>query len=134
MSTVPLAIDTNKLRFLNTQNRVVPCEGPRAVPVLLDFTAATGGPTYSIDLQNMEALKRISNVQAMYIDNSQGAAPLVITIPSTGQVISIAPGHQAYKNVLCPNPAALVFSSQNQIIQTVHLLNFPVIDSDWSAS
>ena len=71
-------------------------------------------------------------VQAVFVDNSASAAPLIVSNPITGQSIIIAPGHQAYKNVLVPNPAQLNFQSAGGVVCKIHMLNFPVTNDDWA--
>lgn len=127
--SVPIPINAQQTGFFDTTNRAVPCEGPRCIPLRLDFTK---GDTYEIDLQNIIDLKRISLVQGVYLDNYNGTAALTVTCQQTGQMVSMPAGCQGYRSLLAPNPAALFFISQNQVTNTVFLLNFPVIDSTWS--
>lgn len=128
MSSVPVPVATNNLNFYSTQNLEVPCEGPIALPLRLDFTTQTA---YSINLDNVSALKRMSMIQAVFVDNSLGTAVLTVTNPVTGQSLVIPANKQAYLNVLCPNAAELMFTSQSAIVIPVHLLNFPVINLVW---
>lgn len=121
-------INVGSLPFYLVQGLMVPEEGPRAVPLLLDFSAAG---EYDINLQNVQSRNFISLVQALYLDNSAGGTPLTVNLPNTGQNIIIAPNRQGYRMVLCPNPAMLRFISASGVIVPVFILNFPVTNADW---
>lgn len=122
-------LNASNLQFSTVKGLAVPAEGPRAVPLTLDFSAAA---QYTLNLQNTQARDYISMVQAVYLDNSANASPLTVTFPASGQSITIAPNRQGYFSVLCPNPAQLVFSSAGTVLCTAILLNFPVTDADWA--
>ncbi len=129
MSTIPLALSPQKQPYFTVTNLAVPCEGPRVQPLLLDFSV---GPFYSIDLQNTQALKQFSMVQAVFIDNKDNANSITIANQITGQAITIGANKQAYLNILCPNPAQLTFQSNGGVVVKVDLLNFPVTNCVWS--
>jgi hypothetical protein len=126
-----LKLDQSQLRTVSINGQQVPCEGPRVVPVALDFSLTT---EYDLQLQNFEARNFISMIQGLFIDNSLSASPLSIVFENSGQTIKIAPGHQAYKAVLCPNPAFISFLSEGGTSVKVLLLNFPVTNDDWATS
>lgn len=122
------SLNANLLTFYATLNLVVPEEGPKACPVGLDFSNAT---EIDLDLSNFIERKYISLVQALFLDNSTGGTPLVVTCPNIVQSIQIAPNRQGYFMFLCPNPAKLVFTSQAGVLLKAQLLNFPVVNHDW---
>lgn len=124
-------INTKSLAVYSTSNLLLPAEGPRAIPLLLDFSVS---PSFSLNLQNSEALKRLTMIQGVYIDNALGTANVKVYCPITGQVIVVAPGHQAFKTLFCPNPAAIMFSSDSGIVLKFQLTNFPVVNDDWSTT
>jgi hypothetical protein len=113
-----------------TDLQVAP-EGPRAVPVILDFTQT---PEYDLDLQNVMQRNFLSMVQAFYVDNFGNSASLVINIPNTNQYIYTKAGAQRYVMALCPNPARLRFISTGNVKVTVYLLNFPVTNEEWDTT
>jgi len=82
-------------------------------------------------MQNVQARNFISMVQAVYLDNANGNTPLTLTMPGSGQVITLAPGRQGYFQILCPNPAVLVFTSASGALLRAFLLNFPSTNSNW---
>jgi hypothetical protein len=128
MSTLPIDLNPKNLTTYTTQNLAVPCEGPRAIPLMIDFSL---NPSYSINLQNTSALQSISQIQAFFVDNSLNASVLNISNPQNGQNIIIPPGKQAYLNVVCPNPAQLIFTSSGGVKVFMDLLNFPVTNCVW---
>lgn len=131
MSTLPSSLNPKSLSFYSVQNLAVPCEGPRAIPLILDFSL---NPSYSLGLQNTQALQLVSQIQAIFVDNSASNSAIVILCPISGQKVSIGGGKQAYVNLLCPNPAQLIFSSGGGVAVQVELLNFPVTNCVWSAT
>lgn len=129
--TLPLAVDPKKLAVYSTQNLLVPPEGPRAIPLLLDFSLSEA---YSLNLQNSQELLRVSMIQGVFIDNSQSAANVLVSCPITGQVIVVAPGHQAFKTLFCPYPSQINFFSAGGIVLKFQLTNFPIVNDDWSTT
>lgn len=123
-----IRVNQQALSFFDVNGQMVPCEGPRAVPIDLDFTTDT---ECTLLLQNMQSRNFISMIQAVYIDNSGNTAPMSVRFPSTGQNITIAPNRQGYFIVLCPNPPQINFVSTGGVAVRVLLLNFPVTNSDW---
>jgi len=128
---LPLAIDPKKLAVYTTQNLLVPAEGPRAIPLLLDFSLSQA---YSLNLQNSEELRRMTMIQGVFIDNSSSITSVSVSCPITGQTITVAPGHQAYKTLFCPYPSQINFFSTSGIVLKFQLTNFPVVNDDWSTT
>jgi hypothetical protein len=129
--TLPTAVNPNQLPVYTTQNLQVPKEGPRAIPLLLDFSLSE---SYSLNLQNSQELLRVTTIQGVFIDNSQSSANVAVSCPVTGQVIIVAPGHQAYKTLFCPYPSQINFYSTGGIVLKFQLTNFPVVNDDWSTT
>ena len=123
-----MTINQQALSFFTVNGQQVPAEGPRVVPVLLDFSIVT---EYDLNIQNMQARNFISMVQSVFLDNSAGNTPFTVAIPGSGQKIIQSPGRQGYYQVLMPNPAQIVFSSQSGSVLRAFLLNFPSTNSDW---
>lgn len=124
-------IDPQSIRQFSVNGQMVPEEGSRAVPLTLDFSV-TG--VYSLDLYNFIARNLISMVQAIFVDNSLSAAPLLINMPNSGQNIIVPPNAQAYLSVLAPNPAKFNFISSGGVVVPVTLLNYPVTNCVWKIS
>jgi len=99
--------------------------------VRVDFTAA--GQTAIIDLTIEQQQKQISQVQGLWINNTDGP-DLLLVAEVTNQRINIAAGAQGYIQLLSQNPPR--FSVTSSAIATVdfHFLNFPVIHAMTGAS
>ena len=125
---------TNSNQFVDVPifNALVPAEGPKAVPLPLDFTVQQ---SYLIDLQNAQARGFIKNVQTLFIDNSQNAGALTVVVNQSNQVIICAPLAQGYFPVLAPNPVKLTISCPSGGPNTtVYLLNVPLPAAMWSVA
>lgn len=101
----------------------VPAEGPRCVPLTLDFTAVT---TLELDYGNMQARNFLSMCQTLWVDNSLSGQILSAYIPGTGQTIKVPAGTQGYFTCLCPNPIHFIFTSTGGVVCQVTMCNFPV--------
>lgn len=129
MSITPIAISQTQLSYISVLGLTVPPEGPRSVPLPLDFTKTN---QYQLNLQNMVSRNFISMIQALWVDNSQNPATLTISLPQTGQNIIFEPGEQGYVNVLSPNPPIINFLSTGNVAGVfVELLNYPVTNAVW---
>lgn len=129
-------LNQNVTQFYSVQGLHVPCEGPRAIPLSLDFTLTA---EYDLNLQNVQARNFVSEIQAIYVDNSANLATLNINAPNTGQVIAILPGEQGYVNILTPNPVIMSFTCTGTTLALagkakVYLLNYPVTNAIWSGA
>jgi hypothetical protein len=115
--------------YFSVNGLQVPPEGPRAIPLILDFTATN---EYDLNLQNMVQRGFVSQIQAFWVDNSANPATLTINFPGLQSVI-IPPFAQGYVNVLCPNPPVMSFVSTGNVAGVkVDLLNYPVTNATWS--
>jgi hypothetical protein len=102
----------------------MPSEGPKCVPIALDFTTIT---ELRLDYQNMQARNFLSMVQTLWVDNFASAVVMTITVPATSQVLKIPAGVQGYFPVLVPNPVKIIFQSTGAVALQVTLCNFPVL-------
>ncbi len=125
-----MQVNVAALQFTTVQNLGVPPEGPKAAPLTLDFSQTS---SYQLNFQSIIDQNYVSVIQAMYIDNSLNPQPLSITMQGSNQTITIAPGRQAYLNVLAPYPVQVSFSTTGVILVRISLLNFPVTNHDWPA-
>lgn len=115
--------------FIGVNNALVPCEGPRAIRVPLDFTQAQA---FDVDLSNLQARGFVSMIQSVFIDNSTNASTLTLTINGSGQSITVKANTQTYVQVLCPNPPKFTASSTGNVNSVViDFLNFPVNFAQW---
>jgi hypothetical protein len=128
MGTV--VIQPSTLRVALPQNQLIPKEGPKALPALLDFTGTVG--TYTVDLLSLEQLGIFSMLQTIFIDLSNSANNLTVTFPDSGQVIIAKPHTQGYYPVLCPIPMKLRFSSAPAgSLIPLFLINVPIAGVTW---
>lgn len=127
MATQPLVISSDALSYYNVQNLHIACEGPKSIPISLDFSLGT---VFTLLLQNFQSVRQFSGVQGVFIDNSQSSSPFSMTT-NTGQVITIGPNRQGFFSVIEANPASFSFASTGSVPVFVALLNFPVTPHDW---
>jgi hypothetical protein len=101
----------------------VPAEGPKCVPLTLDFSSIQ---TLELDYGNMQSRGFLAMCQTLWVDNFNSATILTILIPGTGQTLKIPAGVQGYFTCLCPSPIHMIFSSTGGVVCQVTLCNFPV--------
>lgn len=104
-------------------NAMIPKEGPKALPVNLDFSQAA---SYEIDLSNQQASAQIAFVQGVYIDNLDNTESVTLTVGISGQRIPVGPGKCQYVPLLVPNPPKFVATSAGSAIVRFHFLNVPL--------
>lgn len=116
-----------------TKNALIPPEGPKTVPVTLDFVS---NPSIDLDFSNMMQLGYISLIQGVYIDNSQGAAAVNCITIMSDQIISCPAGYQGYFPLLCPSNQAkfTLISTGNGAVIPAFFYNMPLPAVVWSAS
>lgn len=115
-----------------TQNNKFPCSpGPAAVNLNLDFSQAT---SLTADLSNLVQRGQISDVQALFIDNSQNGNPITIVVNILNQRIVIPAGAQAYMPVLAQQPTFYITTVALGDIVQAFALNFPVMTAVWDVS
>lgn len=119
-------------RFCVTPNQAIPSEGPKTIPLVLDFSSANNEDIL-VDLQQFEQLGRMSMVQTIYIDMSNAANNLIVIMNDSGQQIVAKVGTQGYYNVLAPNPARFTFRSVQGSTDAlpVYLINVPIPGQVW---
>lgn len=122
----------NSLAFTQTNNHALPEEGPRAVPVPLDFSPG-GSPDYRLDLQNFMAQAKITMIQSVFIDLKDSDQPLLITVNGSNQKLQAKGRTQGYYQLLAPNPLTLEFHMDNGTTSiVVHLINVPIPGVVWA--
>ena len=109
-------------------NALIPKEGPKAIPITFDFSAANA---YGADFTIASQTGVISIIQCLYVDNSNNPAQLVITIPSLGQVIKCPPNSEGYFPVLSPNSPKFELASTGGVTVTVFFINVPLPALFW---
>jgi hypothetical protein len=122
-------LDSRQLSDIQVPNQKLPAEGPRTIPLVLDFSAQT---FYVIDLTNQQVQTRISMVQTVYIDLKDTDSPLLVQVGGTNQVIKAKGRTQGYYTVLAPAPTNFIISSQAGILIPVELCNAPIAGVVWA--
>jgi len=102
----------------------MPPQGPRAVPIALNFADFD---TYNLDYSNMQNQGFLSMCQTLWVDNYANGQVMTITIPASQQTLKIPAGVQGYFPVICPNPIKMTFNSTGGVACQVALLNYPVL-------
>lgn len=118
-------INVATLRAIAVNAMRVPPEGPVAIPVDLDFTTNS---EFEIDLQNFIALNRVSMIQGVYINNSEGAAVVIIEISSTKLRIPCTTAGYVFAPLPTSNPCTIrIFSpgDPNGLVKVI-FFNYPV--------
>jgi hypothetical protein len=124
--------NTAALNYQPLSNQEVPQEGPKAIPLLLDFTSSG---EYDVDLTTQQQQGRISMIQSIYIDLSGATNDMSVTMPISGQKVTAKAGSQGYYSILCPNPPRLIFTSSTSggTLVPVFLMNVPISGVTWVA-
>jgi hypothetical protein len=125
--------NVGNLNFQNVQNQTLPEEGPKSIPLLLDFTGSV--TEWDVDLLQAEDQKKITSVQTLFIDMTGASGTMTVTIQGTNQLIVALKNTQGYYPVLCPYPTRLAFvSSSAHIIVPVQLINIPIAGVVWASA
>lgn len=105
---------------------------PKAMPLVFNFVAQN---VYNVDLSVQQQFNTIDFVQALFIDNSTGSAPIVVTCPVTRQALQCPPKSQGYFPFLQTVPIQFtVASTGGQTAAIIELLNFPVAAMVWTVT
>lgn len=121
-------INATALQICLTQNQLVPQEGPKALPIPLDFT---NDASNLLDLTMIQQRVAISLIQAVYVDNGDNPNQLQIDINTSGQRLLIKANTCGYYPVMCTNPVKMVFTSVKGATARVFLLNSPISGYNW---
>lgn len=115
---------------LDVLNNKFPCEGPRVVACPCDFSTAQ---TFDVDLKTLQMRGKISDIQSLFVDNSDNNAALIITASVQGQRIVIPPYAQAYIAILL-NQAQFRVTSASLALVPIYAQNFPVSNCVWNSN
>lgn len=108
-----------------------PIEGTRYIRAFIDVVAGVV-QTVEFGLQINE--KILSNVQAIFIDNSNGAAPLTVESELTKHRIVIPTGWQYVGPFLFANDQKMLISAADTATRRVFLFNMPHPAACWPAT
>lgn len=120
------------LNFQDIPNNTVPQDGPKGIPILLDFSGAV--TEYDLDLSIPRQQNRISQIQSVYIDASASTAGMTVIANGTNQAIKVQGGTQGYYPIAVPNEPKLRFlGTANDAVCQVILFNVPIPGQSWSS-
>ena len=114
-------------RAVPIANGNIPAEGSRGLPVVFDFTAGTN-VNISLNIETMG----LSEVQTLFIDNSNSPSATVLTVVGTNQALTVPPYAQAFFPVLFVGPNLQIngYSTGNVKVNTF-ALNIPLDLAIW---
>lgn len=102
-------------------NGSLPCEGTKAYPFNLDFTAVNA---YKIDLTQQQIQKQFTTLQTVWIDNADNTAEFELICTTTGQRIIAPPQSQGFYAMLQPSPPVFSVQTSGALVMEIILLNF----------
>lgn len=121
------------LNFQDAPNNTVPQEGPKAIPILLDFSGAV--TEYDLDMTIPREQNRISMVQTIYIDASLSTNGLTLICEGTNQRITVKGKTQGYYPIAVPNePKLQFFGTASDAIIPIILFNTPIAGVQWATA
>lgn len=125
-----MIINAAGLNFQDAPNNTVPQEGPKGIPILLDFTGAV--TEYDLDMTIPQQQNRISMVQTVYIDASASTAGMTIVVQGTNQRVTVKGKTQGYYPVAVPNEPKFQFlGTANDALIPIILFNVPIAGINW---
>ena len=114
------------LAGIRVGNATIPKEGPKAIPVALDFTAQS---SYTIDVSSLYAQGVLSIIQVIYVDAADGTGDFIFNISGTAQRLKIQAGSQGYYPVLSPANGLITVSGAG--VGQIFLINVPMSVLTW---
>lgn len=109
-------------------NALVPKEGPKAVPVNLDFTLAT---SFLIDFTQAYLKQSMSVIQTLWVDNFANAQAVIFTVAGTSQTIEVPPNSQGSFPIISAIRAKITVTSTTAGIVRCIFLNVPLPAAVW---
>lgn len=110
-------------------NGSTPCEGTKAYPFNLDFTANSA---YLVDLTQQYQQKQFTTLQTVWIDNKDNDNDLEIICGTTSQRIIAPGGTQGFYAMLQPSPPKFTVQTSGSLIVNIALLNFYIPPVVWT--
>ena len=126
-------INPGSLNFSPVINQVIPDEGPKAVPIILDFSGTV--IEYDLNLLFQQQSTLISMVQTIFIDMTGASHDLKVVVGQNvlNQTIYAKAKTAGYYQVLCPNPPQMQFiaTALGDIVK-LFLINVPIPGVVWA--
>lgn len=112
------------------QNQQMPKEGPKAIPINVDFTQ---GQAITIDLSQSMIQSKISLVQSLYVDNSLNSVAVSFQVTGTNQIVTCPPNSQGFFPILAGIPTKiLATSTSTTALVPCFVLNMPMPAAVWN--
>lgn len=99
-----------------------PAEGPKTLPLTLDFTSTAN--QFVLQTQQLLYSGAMSSLQSAIVNNTANSQALTITVSISGNVITIPAGDMQTVTLLAPSMSTLTFASTGVAVVTVQLTNF----------
>lgn len=116
---------------LGIYNGPIPEEGPKTIPVSANFATAA---SYIIDFTMIYTQRFITEIQAVWIDNSTNNQAVTLTNLTSNQSITFGAGRQGIVPVICPNPPKFQATSSGNGNVQFQFLNVPITCLSWPTS
>lgn len=128
-----MILNPASLNFQDAPNNTVPQEGPKGVPILLDFSESTS--EYDLDMTIPQQQGRISMVQTIYIDASASTNGMTVICQGTNQKVTVKGKTQGYYPVAVPNEPKFQFvGTANDSLIPIILFNVPIAGVNWETA
>jgi hypothetical protein len=127
-SATPSLANTPGVNQTNILNAVVPPEGPKSAPVVLDFTNTN---SVTVDFTITTSQGKLSTVQMIYVDNSLNDAPVNFNVQGTSQNVTVPAGAQGWFPIVATNRPKFVCTTDGHLVITTLFLNVPVAQGYW---
>lgn len=115
----------------NVYNGRFPTQGPKVVPVPLDFSLQQ---SFTIDLTQSARLKQIDIIQGVFFDNSLNTTPLTIVTKTTNQNLSCPGSSQGYLPLFAGDTPIFTVTCQGGHRATIFFNNIPLPAAVWPAT
>lgn len=128
-------INATSLQIPDVTSRLVPAEGPKVIPVRLDFTGAI--LSYTLDLTIPFQATQISIIQTMFIDLSDPSCNglTIQTSQLSVQKIVAKSNTQGYYQCQVPNPPKFTFTAPSGGgVAQVLLMNIDIPGMVWATA
>lgn len=103
-------VPSQGLQIAPVSVHLLPAEGPKAIPVYLDFTGAA--TSYTVDLSELQSQGYVSMIQSIFIDmqNALPGSGLLVSVSNGVQTLQAVYATQGYYQILAQNPVKITFT------------------------
>jgi hypothetical protein len=109
-------------------NALVPAEGPKTVPLQLDFRSNTSA---IVDFTLASMQQQITSIQSVWVDNFANTADLTITVDNTQQVIHVPARSQGSFPVIAARAPKITVATTGAVVVPMQFLNVPIPSAVW---